>query len=321
MQRLDSYLSAVRESNSSFMTLSGGLGNQLFQYCFARQLQQEINAPVYFDVSLISLSNKSENSLPSIQTLLRSQFPRIDSNSKLTSFLAYHSISYSQRKKKAFLAFIPKVCTEFKLTFLQQASKIFDSSLRFQERGFYIGSFTTHEYWSSSFQIRIQEVNELLNEYMDAIPNTNRLNSDVVIHARRGDYASNLKTRRIHGIYGVNYYLDVLSNLQNVQKREIVILSDERQFALQLKEEIEKTFGMNNVRLASSRDPIYILAVYRNASTFIGCNSTFSWWLAYLGSEKTRYLPFNWFDEGRFGFDPDRYFPLSTKLIRFAFEE
>jgi hypothetical protein len=122
-------------------------------------------------------------------------------------------------------------------------------------------------------------------------------------------------------VYGINYYLEAISNLSNIQGREIVILSDDTDFALLLKTEIVRMFGVQAVKLASSSDPLYILAKYRNAKIFIGCNSTFSWWLAYLGPDKLRFLPTKWFDEGNFGFNCYKYFPLETNLISFPFEK
>lgn len=316
-----SFFNELHETDSSFVNLSGGLGNQLFQYCFAQQLQQEIGCPVYLDFSLISLSNKSENSLPSIQSLFGHKLKKVDSVKKASSILAFNSHFFSKKMKMAFLSSLPHVCTELKLHFYKQSGTIFDSSINFYKQSYYFGSFTTHEYWSSAFDTRIQEVNKSLNEYTSAHHQSETSEYDVVVHARRGDYARESKTRRIHGVYGMNYYLDSVSKLSNISGRDIVVLSDDKQFAQQLKMEIQKLFGANSVKLASSKDPLDILARYRHANTFIGCNSTFSWWLAYLGNEKTRFLPLHWFDEGKFGFNPDRYFPLKTNLISFPFDK
>jgi len=321
MKSLDSYRKVVRESDSCFVTLSGGLGNQLFQYCFAQHLSDVLRVPVYLDVSLLSLSHKSENSRPSIQSLYGKKLLQIDSIMKISAILANHSMYFSHQEKSNFRSFISKVCLDLKLNFVQQTSMIFDSSIKCQERSYYFGSYATHEYWSSSFDSRMQEVNKSLVEYISMSRRLVEKEPDVVVHARRGDYARNPKTRRIHGVYGINYYLKVLSNLSNIKRREIVILSDDTHFALLLKIEIERMFGAQAVKLASSSDPLYILAKYRDAKVFIGCNSTFSWWLAYLGPDKLRFLPTNWFDEGKFGFDRYNYFPLETNLISFPFEK
>lgn len=311
----------LSDKASSGVLLSGGIGNQLFQYCFARELQDSIGDNVFLDFSLIALTNRAENQIPSIRSLSISKLISINRTALYNSLLSFSLSHYSKKQKRIYLEKVMELQELYGLTLWRQSSQIYDNTINFHTKSFYIGSFASMQYWGSSYGLRVSEVQTMLNQFAIQKHRAKECRYDIVIHARRGDYASNTKTRIIHGVYGIDYYLHALTFVKEINNRQVTVLSDDSQFAKLLCFAIQRRFKGCEVDVSRESNPLLALFQYSNSQLFIGSNSTFSWWLASLGREKLRMMPNKWFNHGNFGFNAKYFFPDNTQLIRFKFED
>jgi hypothetical protein len=143
-----------------------------------------------------------------------------------------------------------------------------------------------------------------------------RLNESYFIHVRRGDYLND-------SLYSINYekyytlainyiqYLDPKSYFYNPNVH-FYILSNDIDFCR------TSNYFMNiseeNITFIEEDDPLsslYIMSLCRKGG--ICCNSSFSWWGAYLNQnpDKTVLFPDNWIHNGK---ENDIYFEGSVQI-------
>lgn len=306
---------------SSSILLSGGLGNQLFQYCFARRISEELHVPILLDLTLLSLSHRTSNSRPMIEELPIVGMEFKDNSFRLNRFLSKQFKGYSDYFVRRYMREILDQATLKSMKIFKQNRSVFDTSIYPDRNALYIGSFTSYQYWKVFYSNFVDEVGSLIASYAhgSALQTTNT-KKDVVIHARRGDYAYNPKTRKIHGLYGISYYLKALSELPAGQFQNLSILSDDLLFAQKLANSISGDFPNLNVDIPTVSNPIMVLHNFSSCRAFIGSNSTFSWWLSSLGGEKQRFLPTNWFSQDTFEFSKEQYFPYPVHFVSESFE-
>tara|TARA_R100000734_G_scaffold12289_1_gene9063 strand:+ start:892 stop:1644 length:753 start_codon:yes stop_codon:yes gene_type:complete len=110
------------------------------------------------------------------------------------------------------------------------------------------------------------------------------LKDKVVLHVRRGDY---LENSDIHPSTPLDYYKKCLDKLDLKSYNLLIVTDDIKNVSREFKE-IDYTHINGKSEL---EDFVYIM----NADYIIGCNSSFSWWAAYLSNSKYNFFPQKWF--------------------------
>jgi hypothetical protein len=131
---------------------------------------------------------------------------------------------------------------------------------------------------------------------------------DLAIHARRGDYVSNPKTREFHGYCGESYFqksLEVIESLDH-SIRTVLVSSDDSVFAHHLANLARRFFP--RVSILEEPSALKALVHLSNSRIFVGSNSTFSWWAGYLYPKEIRVFPRNWFRSHKVDFSHDFLF-------------
>lgn len=304
--------------NNSLIKVSGGLGNQLFQLAFAKFIEKCTSDNIYFDVSEYSMfPSKTKRSLylNAVGVNIDYLLPAMKKTQKF--FLGLFPNSVQNLYAKTILDSQLNYYSIDLLRTKYEGRFMFDPNLNVESGSKYIGNFTSPEYWGDYANQIILEVKSLLDSIlMPEIVCGNRIRV-LAIHARRGDYVTNPKTKNFHGYYDFNYYkrgIDKLC-LEGVVFDSVEIFSDDLIFANKL----SKIFEPSLVKIIDANDPLYILNRMRQADFFVGSNSTLSWWAAFSGSSKIRVLPSKWFIDESFGFNKSKFFPKSTISIDHAF--
>ncbi len=313
--------SKLELQDASIVVLSGGIGNQLFQYCLAREIEKKTGVDVYLDFTLLSFAHRVSNQRQSIRALNSYPIQVID-NSQLFQILFARYVNYfSTRFKREYLRTLENVAKSQDARILKQNKMLYDDSIVPVSKAIFFGSFTSHKYWKENFREFATELEIQIQRYTSSLgKSTNRGNSQVVIHARRGDYVNNPKIRGVHGAYGIDFYLKAFSKFSTADYKTLSILSDNSDFARELSDSIKARFKGIDVMVPQEQDPLFILNSYSHSELFIGSNSTFSWWLANLGKDKIRVMPSRWFVKDDYGFNPEDYFPCDTELLDAPFE-
>jgi hypothetical protein len=285
--------------------LSGGLGNQLFQYAAGRALSDKLNAKLFFDKSFFLKSPNRKYVLDQFNIIHSS----VTKNEIIVSFL---------NRKQGF----------FDL-FKNESEIIKGSPFKFMENEFsYNKDFEILKspvflegYWQSEKYFKnISEhlkseltlrlpLDVKLNNLMNKIKSSN----SVAIHLRRGDYIANKEINAIHGICEDDYYLKAMEKLKQTESEIFpLIFSDEIEIAINFQKKIGIGLVVSTEVMANDSEEFFLMSSCKH---FIIANSTFSWWAAWLGSydAKIVFAPRKWFnDESKNDID---LIPINWKRI------
>ncbi len=289
--------------------LSGGIGNQLFQYSLGKYLQNE---------RLIELTFVSAS--PGVRETIH--------RSKLRDFQFGVNVEILKRKRIAeiiskvdryFSHRVPKynALAEWIFRSYTQIGVGYDGKImKIQTPRRVRGYFQSYLYAES---IRSELVSEFeligpsecfLTHAAEA-----RVTQPIIVHLRRGDYA-NLSSSV--GILGADYYFNGIKSLDGVNsQKQIWIFSDDRQAPLALANQLEE-FGIKDIKHGFALNDSETLKLMSLGSGIVIANSTFSWWSAFLGNyENNVVAPQKWY---RGLPDPKDLIPKNWKLIESTWE-
>ena len=112
-------------------------------------------------------------------------------------------------------------------------------------------------------------------------------NNSVAVHIRRGDYLSNPKARYFHGILGQDYYKKSITYIRKkLKKPSFFIFSDD----IHLVKKTFPFFNNKNYTFINTNSAMNDLYLMKNCKHFIIANSTFSWWGAWLSTNKSKII-------------------------------
>ena len=266
----------------------GGIGNQLFGFFAGQYLNKVIGIPVEY----------LQAGAPLYFSGLRSSIH--DLKTPGTEFISSSPLSLLESKLMRRLSGVMPT------TFSQQAFKVFpktfiasgvgfDEKLAKVEPGSYVhGYFQTYKYFRDLVEAEGGLTCELRVEspWYKELRRAMELSNPIVMHIRRGDYR---KLSTSIGLLSERYYMDALEALGPAEStRPIWIFSDE---TLSIKEQFLRETGRDFVWVdqKGSRSAAEVLFLMAQARTSIISNSTFSWWSAVLGVNKTVVAPSKWF--------------------------
>ncbi|MCD7882323.1 MAG: alpha-1,2-fucosyltransferase [Lachnospiraceae bacterium] len=277
-----------------FLNLTGGLGNQLFEYAFARKFQKKTGTPI--QISTYEISRFIENRQPSINqyklndgvSFTTRKFPwYVDRRNYLAKILRRVSPSMFFNifsKRGAFVWYEDKYI-EIPNT---------------NSKDVYIGG-----YWQSENYFR--EILPILRK--EFVPRKMPMESkrlleeikgeedNVCLHVRRGDYF--LTKNDIYQVCTLDYFNSAVAKMREHTNGRIYVFSDDIewcQYNLNIKGE-HKFVTFNNPDFLD----LYLMS---NCSNFIISNSTFSWWAQELSSnpKKVVIAPSKWRNDTSYDF-------------------
>lgn len=247
----------------------GGLGNQMFQYAYAKALEyagNEVQIDILgfkkYKISDYQL-NKYDIDLP-VSSLLVRIFSKIG----IIKSLKENSLEFN------------------------------DDFLHIKGNPYIKGYFQSEKYFSNirgvlleQFVIKTKLSNSSEEIKQDILKNKENTCS---LHIRRGDYVSNKKTNEIHGTCDIEYYKKAMSiiNKEN-NKIKYFVFSDDIDWAKE-NIEIENVVYIDNKEDKIPHEDIYLMSLCANNIT---ANSSFSWWGAWLNqnNDKVVVCPKIWF--------------------------
>lgn len=296
----------------SVVHVTGGLGNQLFQLSFAKNLYLRDSSTVGLD-----LSYYSNQSMRFFEFDLRDYlglFHEVEGIA-LTRYLPNRLVPFVKVKSLPIMVIRSKNYEKYLLIRSDESYKQFSMELANATNRYFSGTFASPLYWNhSTFHENIEWVRSNLLKW-NPVADSN-LNVGIAIHARRGDLVSNPKTRAFHGFCGISYFTDAIDLLakDGWHKRGIRISSDDESFA-QVLANHARTYTERVELLLPEISSQVSLKKLSESETFIGSNSTFSWWAGYLQDKHVRVFPKQWFLSKKVEFEPALLFPDRPLLI------
>jgi hypothetical protein len=156
---------------------------------------------------------------------------------------------------------------------------IFDPSLlQIRKGGRLIGYFQSINYFATKEALVKSALLKMINK-SSWFENYNA--QCINLHYRRGDYYFQESTRNFHGLLDDDYFFNAVSKCRkHLGNLPVRIFSDSKHLAVELSKHISNSF----VHEDSHSTPIETLLKLSVCKAFVGSNSSFSWWSAYIGS-------------------------------------
>ena len=258
--------------------VSGGLGNQMFQYALYLALKEK-GRNVKLDTSLYS-HVKMHNGYE-MERCFGVKEPVVKSG-KVHLFLL-----------RLLLKIRPKILLQ-------------GDVLHFDEKVFTTRSFYFHGHWQSEKYFKciedlirdtfifqnIDEENKMLAEEISSV-------NSISLHIRRGDYLGN---SIYSGVCTEEYYMNaveqMLSKIASTRNLKLFVFSDDKDFATQFINKINYPAKLidSNKGMDSYKD-MYLMSQCKHN---IIANSSFSWWGAWLNNNPNKIViaPKKWFGSG-----------------------
>lgn len=245
--------------------LSGGLGNQLFQYAAGRAASLRLGCPLVLDISSL---NKA-----SVRAYALDQFA-IDAN----------LLSADQALEENWRTY-------------NQPSFHYTEDFEGIEPGTRLSGYFQSELFSRNYEQEIRQDLRLVQtapSFEDKAHRIDRARIPVSIHVRRGDYVENARTSAYHGICGPDYYTKALRIMRGLLEgpATFFVFSDDPAAAQDL-------FGHEDQRsvvLMPTGSPAEDMKLMARCHHQIQANSSFSWWGSWLNTRPERIViaPRHW---------------------------
>lgn len=271
--------------------LVGGLGNQLFEYAFARSLSHDIDEELFLDISGYGYNIQVEHLIYclhpfSIKAVVGNYPPEtfIENRSFKGSLHIYekgiplteHSLYREGRIEKE----IKNI--EFPAYFTGYYSAGFDENN--------IKVFTEKFFIHNEDIIRedLTYLPEISGEFKGLIEEIKSTNS-IAIHIRRGEY----KDLANFGTCSISYYQKAIDEIvSKVENPTFFVFSEDQEW---VKKNIEIPYPHKHVyfdrqKHAVSAGYTELLKVFSTCEHFIIANSTFSWWGSWLGENPDKII-------------------------------
>ncbi len=267
------------------INLTGGMGNQMFQYAFGKSLSlrsKVIMKTNFTDALFCTTRNYSLDcfeitSLPAnTKEIKKSGFP--------TNKLGRIIYRISKTINLSALLY-PKVISEININRITTQNKLDNIYLEgFWQKEKYFNKYKKEIQKEFSFRKKISKKNATL---LKKINNTN----SVAIHIRRGDYVTNPEVKKIFNVCGKDYYDKAINYItKNVNNPTFFIFSEDEIWA---KENLQPKLRPIFIHSRTDWEDMYLIS---KCKYNIIANSSFSWWAAWLNRNKNKIIlaPKNW---------------------------
>lgn len=264
--------------NKNYVRIAGGLGNQLFQISFGRNLP---GSTTYFHFGDYEIET-AEKIIDNFEGTLLNLENHWAFNKIANLTLRFGSVQQSNKFLKRIL----------EILVIRQANKALRTKVAFslrnslgfvgqdmsasQEPQLYIGYFQSY-----IFAGKLQEINQSLLtarelEFFNKYSEIALLEKPIALQVRLGDYLG----ESTFGIPSVAYFRAGLQEIDESNSRKIWVFTNEN----------DKVFNFLPMEIASrcriidepSASPPLMLTIMSLANDFVISNSTFGWWAAYL---------------------------------------
>jgi hypothetical protein len=264
-----------------YVSLFGGLGNQLFQYSIGRSLALRNRAQLIIDLSWFNICDNLKGTTPRKFEL--SKF-NIVSDTTYKGLPWHNNPSLYNRLKRKFFFFSSP--SAYGVDIYKERNLHFDKVIFDHNCPIWLdGYWQSYKYFESIEDVIRKEINtpEKLNA-MSKIFYNNILKTDsICIHIRRGDYVKLGDSIFDHTSKGLDYYNNgVITLIQGLKNPHAYIFSDDPDWVKgNFKPDVDFTImGIN-----SSDQDLWLMAACQR---FLIANSSFSWWAAWLGTHKEK---------------------------------
>lgn len=269
-----------------------GLGNQMFQYAYARALKEKgRDVRIDLDKAYDDVFRKYRNSASrenSVQNFRLSLFPL-----NMKRYRKYNYINRDTWVREAI--YWLQANSLWKYKFYEEREPGYSESMEEIEGNYYIkGWFQSEEYFKS---IRPILLKEFVPRKKLRIPDKLRAalndSESVSLHVRRGDYV------RLNLALDIGYYVKAMEHMEQIYENPIfVVFSDDLEWVKKNLPIKGRFILANEDKNLKDYEELFLMS--RCRSNIIS-NSTFSWWGAWLNQNRNKVViaPKKWYKAQR----------------------
>lgn len=272
--------------------LTGGLGNQLFQYAAGQRLAQVRSAELKLD--LTGLGN------PDYRTVRHYELAPFN---VMQSFATEEDIAKLTRPYSGLLPRlfhrITRKGERRPMSYIKEPHYHFDPRILDLPDGVYLDGYWQSERYFADIAGLIRKEATVREPLVGRNADLAREIADcqaVSLHVRRGDYVKDEITHRVHGVCGLDYYARAVTYIANrVNVPVFFIFSDDPAWA---RENIKLHHPMQIVDHNGPDHGYEDMRLMSLCRHHIIANSSFSWWGAWLNPlpDKIVVAPERWFN-------------------------
>lgn len=276
--------------------LHGGLGNQLFQFSFAKFLESN-GFDVRLDSSILHLTNVHKGyRLDAVTsdplTISTNLINRLSDKSYKFLKLKLKILNSSKLFKRIF-----SVVFLFDSTYLEKTFTDYVSLKQIKSKKYFFGYFQNQLFIENGKKFDIKSIFELNETNSISYSRSLQKLESVSVHIRRGDYVGTL-----HDLNGFDYYSRAIGEIKRLIKEPVFFFfSDNKEYTDQLinaliSKNIMILDEVSQIDLPIDRSEVIDFFLMLYCKNNIITNSTFSWWAAYLNQNPAKkvVMPTNW---------------------------
>lgn len=278
-----------------FVNLSGGLGNQLFQYAFGLNLGKVTGCEVKYCVDYVDDYKYGNPHSSKLSDAINIPAKKIARKSEIQAEFGVFFTPWMRRAASKF-------------PILRSHDSYYEDNFIDYSHTPSVSDLIKYKYWHGIWQnsenfiniekeLKSLEFNDTFLPDYKKIEKSILFNNSVFLHIRRGDYNTNPKAKNLLGALNEEYYKSAIRKIeQTIASPKFYVFSDDVFYA--------QTFSKNNldnyvvVEDWSENLAHLHMALMSKCGSCIISNSTFSWWGAFLGKEKLNVIyPMPWYLE------------------------
>ncbi|PML61245.1 hypothetical protein BCT73_06550 [Vibrio breoganii] len=258
------------------VNISGGLGNQMFQYALGKSLSIVNEVPLKLDISFFENQSLREFELDKFSTVFE-----IATSEEIRKLKGSDSFFTRAMLKLGFEHIIRP--NSF---YREKEPTIFDESLFLKsiDSIYLLGYWQNEDYFKS---IRDNILSDFTYRSTDLTARYAQIESyteSVSLHVRRGDYVT--VANATHGLCDISYYLRAIKHFElKYQKCHFFVFSDDILWCKEAFKAHDNITFVDDTR--SSHDDLYLMSKCKHQ---IIANSSFSWWGAWLNQNKGKHI-------------------------------
>lgn len=309
-----------RNAGQVYLYLTGGLGNQLFQYAAARYYGGDKSVvKIIRDAGTPRSNSHGEPMIAELIEVGREETEFISLGKKKALFARLSNILLRINIHESAILNNWLIRTFLSLAFQPIFSFILHKKVRLlvcHGHGYFaklkrrrdnylvIGYFQSYEYAESIKSEVMEKLTSIKQKSLTSKVHFNTLDAPeaLVIHIRRGDYLLETKI----GCLDNTYFLGILSDIRSFKDfEEVWVIVEDEVMAQFLQTELPKN---TYIFTAEMLDTLETLTLMSLGESYIISNSTFSWWGAFLSNNQTSksqvIAPSPWYREIK---EPERF--------------
>ncbi len=278
------------------LALKGGLGNQMFQYALGRRMAHIRRTELKLDLSYYDFQAHgiTEDTPRKYRLSTLNIKESIATDEEIALFFPTDKVSL-----KLLNGLRNRLLPYYLGSIVKEKASSFDPAILKTRKHVYLnGYWQTEKYFLDLASLIRSEftVKSPLNEINLSIANQMRPTNSVSIHVRRGDYIINQATHDFHGVCSLDYYKRAVAEISaEITDPLFFVFSDDPEWTQDNIQLHHPTVFVTHNGVEEEYEDLRLMSLCKH---HIIANSSFSWWGAWLGTNRDKIViaPKKWFN-------------------------